>query len=112
MNYSYRSLLVQLRVGLIQFTKQARAVKFMRYIHCISGPFFLLLAASNFSDVEQVFQLISTQPTYTFNITIVNDNIVEGQEDFFINLASVTQVGIIGNSHDMATVNIADDDGQ
>ena len=73
---------------------------------------FLLLAGSDFSGVDQVFQLISTQLTYNFNITIVNDDVVEISEDFFISLTCVTQGGRIKIMPSMATVNIADDDGK
>ena len=62
--------------------------------------------------MDQVFQLSSTQFTYNFNITIVNDDIVEVPEDLFINLTRVTQEGSMEIIHNMATVNIDDDDGR
>ena len=82
------------------------------YQLCVTCTFFLLPVGSDFSDVDQVFQLISTQLTYNFNITVVNDDILEELEDFFVNLTRVTQVEIIDITPDMATVNIADDDGK
>ena len=62
--------------------------------------------------MDQVFQLISTQLTYKFNITIINDDIVEGLEDFFVNLTHVIQLETIDITPDMAAVNITDDDGK
>ena len=62
--------------------------------------------------MDQVFQLISTQLTYNFNVTIVNDDVVEISEDFFISLTRVTQEGRIEIMPRMATVNIVDDDGK
>ena len=62
--------------------------------------------------MDQVFQLRSTQFTYNFNITIVNDDIVEVPEDLFVNLTRVTQEGSMKIIYNMATVNIADDDGR
>ena len=69
-------------------------------------------AGSDFSGVDQVFQLSSTQLTYNFNITIVNDDVVEIPEDFFISLTPVTQESRMEIMPDMVTVNIADDDGK
>ena len=63
-------------------------------------------------DVNQVFQLSSAQLTYNFNITIVNDDILEIAEDFFIKLARVTEVGRIEIMPSVATVTLADDDGK
>ena len=57
-----------------------------------------------------MFQLSSLQLTYNFNVTIVNDGMVEVQEDFSVNLTHVTQEGGINITPDMATVSIADDD--
>ena len=73
---------------------------------------FLLLAGSDFSGVDQVFELNSTELTYTFNITIVNDDVVEVTEDFSISLTRVTQMGRISITPDMATVSITDNDGK
>ena len=78
----------------------------------MTGIFFLLPAGGDFSGVDQVFELNSTQHNYTFNITIVNDNLVEGPENFFVNLTHLTQVELIEITPDMVTVNTADDDGK
>ena len=74
--------------------------------------FFLFLAGSDFSGVNQVFQFSSTKLTYNFNITIVNDDTVEVPENFFVNLIHVTQEGSTKIIPMMATVNIVDDDGK
>ena len=71
-----------------------------------------LLAGSDFSGVDQVFQLNSTQLTYDLNITIVNDDVVEMPEGFSISLTPVIQEGRIEIIPSIATVNIADDDGK
>ena len=62
--------------------------------------------------MNQVFQLSSTQLTYNFNITIVNDDILEKAEVFFIRLTRVTEEGRIEIMPSMATVTVADDDGK
>ena len=78
-------------------------------IHCVTDV-FLLLAGSDFSGVNQAFQLSSTKLTYNFNITIVNDDTVEVPEYFFVNLTHVTHECSVKIIPKMATVNIVDDD--
>ena len=77
-----------------------------------TGAFFLLSAKIDFSGVDQVFQLNSTQLTYNFNITIVDDGVLELMEEFSVSLTHVTQEGKIDIIPDMATVTIVDNDGK
>ena len=74
--------------------------------------FFLLLVTSDYSSVDQEFQLDAAKLTYSFNLTIVNDDVVEPTEDIVISLARVTTEGNILITRDAALVTIADNDGE
>ena len=96
----------------LQYKKNALEIHVMSYILCVTATFFLLLATSSVSaGVDQVFQLNSTRFTYNFNITILNDGIVEVAEEISVTLTHATQKDRIDLTPDMTTVNIMDDDG-
>ena len=62
--------------------------------------------------MDEIFQVKSTQLAYEFNITIVNDGILEAEEDFLVSLVHITQGVNIDIDPDVATVSIVDDDGK
>ena len=78
----------------------------------LSAVYILHIDTSDFTALNQVFQLRSTQFVYNFNITITNDDILETTEEFSAHLTPVTQDSNIDTNPDMATVKIADDDGK
>ena len=62
--------------------------------------------------MDEVFQLKSTQLAYEFNITIVNDDILETIEEFLVSVTHVTEDGSIDIDPNVAIVTVADDDGK
>ena len=72
--------------------------------------FIFFKDVSDFTAMDEVFELKSTQFAYEFNITITNDDIVEEAEHFIITLSHVTEGGNIDIDPDETIVNIADND--
>ena len=73
---------------------------------------FFYLGTSDFTAMDEVFELKSTRLAYEFTINIANDGIVEEEEEFIVILKHVSQGGNIDIFPDVAIVKIADDDGK
>ena len=81
-------------------------------VSCINGNLFLLLVVNDYSGVDQQFELDATKLSYSFNVTIVDDDTVELAENIVVSLARVTSEGRIVITRNTAMVTIADDDGE
>ena len=104
LKYNCRPVVVQLKVGTIH--------SLIDSVRLVSDAFCLPPDGIDFSGVDQVFQLSSIQLTYNFNITIVDDGVLELAEEFSVSLTRVTQDGNVDITPDTATVTIADNDGK
>ena len=69
---------------------------------------FLLGGGVDFNSATQTTTITAGASSSTINITVINDNIVEGDEMFTVTLNVPTSPGVTAGSITMATATITD----
>ena len=71
-----------------------------------------LTGGNDYDSISQNVTIPSGTTNSSFSVTIINDNILEGTENFTLTIVSTSQRDVTIDGSGQATVNIVDDDGK